>query len=69
MDDMYDLFYLKIIVDTVDDDTVDSIEEITMGTQVEGSMVDWVFDVVHALDDSLFVNMLQSSEDVFQACH
>ena len=53
------------IVDTVDDDTVDSIEEITMGTQVEGSMVDWVFDVVHALDDSLFVNMLQSSEDVF----
>ena len=53
------------IVDTVDDDTVDAIEEITMGTQVEGSMVDWVFDVVHALDDSLFVDMLQSSEDVF----
>lgn len=53
------------IVDTVDDDTVDAIEEITMGGQVEGSMVDWVFDVVHAMDDSLFVNMLQSSEDIF----
>ena len=53
------------IVDTVDDDTVDAIEEITMGAQVEGSMVDWVFDVVHALDDSLFVDMLQSSEDLF----
>lgn len=53
------------VVDTVDDDTVDAIEEITLGSQVEGSMIDWVFDVVHAMDDSLFVNMLQSSEDIF----
>ena len=52
------------IVDTVDDDTVDAIEEITMGAQYEGSMIDWVFEVVHALDDSLFVDMLQSSEDI-----
>lgn len=53
------------IVSNVEDETVDGIEQITMGVSAEGTMIDWIFEAAQAIDDNLFVDMIQSTEVVF----
>lgn len=53
------------VVSNVEDETVDEIEQITMGAPADGTMIDWIFEAVWALDDNVFVEMIQSTEVVF----
>ena len=53
------------VVDHVDEKTVDGIEQITMGYKAEGTMIDWIFDAVEAIDDNAFIEMIQQTEAVF----
>lgn len=52
-------------VNNLNEESENAIEQITMGQNIENSVIDWVFDVVECLDDNVFVNALQSSEHVF----
>ncbi len=53
------------IVTNFEDESKDAVEEIMMGANYEGSTIDWLFEVVEALDNNAFVKILNATDGIF----